>query len=399
VSGIAGIYNLDGQPVDRALLGRMTDVIAHRGPDGAGHWICDSVGLGHRMLHTTSESLYEEQPVVHESGQLVLTADARIDNRKELIGTLAINGKPKEQITDAELILKAYGKWGGACPEKLLGDFAFAIWDGREHCLFCARDPLGIKPFYYHGDGRRFLFGSELCQLFADSFVGREPNEGMIGECLACAITDQEETLYRGVLRLPPAHFLFVRPGQLRKERYWDIDPSFSIRHQSNLEYAEHFLEIFTEAMRCRLRSHKPVGAFVSGGLDSSSIVSITQSLYHNGALADPGLETFSLIFPALDCDESNYIRDVVRMWGIKCNTVCAEELDASYYAADVSRYQDFPNYPNGSMCDRLRILAREKGFRVLLTGYGGDEWLTGSLYHYADLLRQLRIRRHWPLY
>ncbi len=392
MSGIAGIYNLDGRSVDLALLKRMTDVIAHRGPDDCGHWLDGPVALGHRMLCTTPESLHEKEPAVDETGELVITADARIDNRDELITTLCVNGKAKEQITDVELILKAYEKYGQRCPQRIIGDFAFALWDRAKQQLFCARDPLGIKPFYYYTDRRRFLFGSELRQLFEASFVRREPNEGMVGEYLSCAITNHEETLYRGILRLPPGHFLLVRPGQLRKGRYWDIDPSFSVRYQNDLEYAEHFLDLFKKAVRCRLRSHRPVGAYLSGGLDSSSIVGIAQSLYREGSVQHSGFETFSILFPGLSCDESSYIRDVVQMWAIKSNTVCLEEPDASCYAEHVRRNRDFPNYPNGTMSDSLRMLAWEKGFRVLLSGLGGDEWLTGSLYHYADLLRRFRI-------
>ncbi len=392
MSGIAGIYNLDGRPVDRALLGRMTNVIAHRGPDGSGHWICDQVGLGHRVLHTTPESLQEKQPLVDDSGNLCLTLDGRVDNRDELITTLCVNGKAKEQITDAELILKAYEKWGEQCPQRLIGDFAFVIWDRVKQQLFCARDALGVKPFYYCNDGRRFLFASELHQIFEDSSIRREPNEGMIGEYLASAITNQEETLYRRILRLPPGHYLLVRPGYLRKQRYWDIDPTYSVRYQNDEQYAAHFLQLFKEAVRCRLRSHQPVGVYLSGGLDSSSVVGIAHMLYREEALPNRGFETFSMLFPGLACDESAYIRDVVRMWGIKCTTVSPEELNAPCYSELVHRYQDLPDYPNGATLDPLRTLAREKGVRVLLTGLGGDEWLTGSFYHYADLLRQFRI-------
>jgi asparagine synthase (glutamine-hydrolysing) len=194
------------------------------------------------------------------------------------------------------------------------------------------------------------------------------------------------------VLRLPPAHVLIVQPGRLRKERYWDIDPARKIRYRTDAEYAEHFSEIFKEAVRCRLRSQWPVGVYLSGGLDSSSVVGVVQSLYRAGVTADPGFETFSMLFPGLPCDESAYIQDVVRMWGIKSNAVYPKASDASGYSTQVQRYHDFPNYPNGSMSDSLKALAHAKGFRVLLTGLGGDDWLIGSLYHYADLLCRLRI-------
>lgn len=392
MSGIAGIYNLDGRPVEPALLERMTDVISHRGPDGSGHWISNPAGLGHRMLHTTTESLAERQPLLNDSDNFCLTFDGRVDNRDEIRKALEETGAKLRTDTDAELILRAFEYWGENCLQRVIGDFAFAIWDKRNRQFFCARDPLGIKPFYYYTDASRFIFGSELCQLFTDPGVPREPNEGMIGEYLACAIIDHEETLYRGVYRLPPGHFLLVKPGQIRKERYWDIDSARTIRYQSDDDYAEHFHAILAEAVRCRLRSHRPVGVCVSGGLDSSSVLGITQSLSRDGAVAAPGFETFSMIFPGLDCDESAYIGDVLSMWGIQGNTVYPEASDIYCCSAEVNRYQDFPNYPNGSLSNPLKRLANEKGIRVLLTGFGGDEWLTGSYYHYADLLREFRI-------
>src|SRR3972149_2874746 len=382
MSGIAGVYNLDGSPVDPALVMRMTDISAPRGPDGVGHWIDGPVGFGHIMLHTTPESLREKQPLVNDSGNLCLTLDGRVDNRDEVRDALQAKGAKLRTDTDAELVLRAFECWGEECPKRIIGDFAFVVWDGRNRQLFCARDPLGIKPFYYYADGSRFLFGSELCQLFADPTLRREPNEGMVGEYLSSAITDREETLYRDVFRLAPGHFLLVKPGHIRKERYWDIDPAKVIRYRRDTDYADHFFEIFTEAVRCRLRSQKPVGVNVSGGLDSSSILAVAELVCRNGAPAAPGLEVFSVIFPGLDCDENSYIRDVLSMWGRKGNTVPPEEPDGLRSVGQVKRYLDIPDYPNGSLCDPLKSLARDKGVRVLLTGFGGDEWFTGSSYH-----------------
>jgi asparagine synthase (glutamine-hydrolysing) len=392
MSGIAAIYHHDGRPVSPSLLERMAETIGHRGPDAAGYWLGGPVGLAHRMLHTTPESLQEEQPFLDETGHLCLTFDGRVDNRDELRAALEVRGKQLRTNTDAELVLRAYEYWDEECPKHLLGDFAFVIWDGPNRRLFCARDVLGLRPLYYYSDDRTFLCGSEPQALFADPATPREPNEGMIGEYLARAITDQEETLYLGLFRLPPAHGLIVQPGRLRKVRYWDVDPARKIHYRTDAEYAACFAEIFKEAVRCRLRSPGPVGSYLSGGLDSSSVVGMVQSLHRAGTLADPGFETFSMLFPGLSCDESAYIQDVVRIWGIKSNTVCPQASDTSSYATQVQRYHDFPNYPNGAMSDPLKALAHVKGFRVLLTGLGGDDWLMGSFYHYADLLRRLRI-------
>jgi asparagine synthase (glutamine-hydrolysing) len=370
----------------------MTDLISHRGPDGCGHWFDGAIGLGHKMLYSTPESLHERQPAVAATGELVVTADARIDNRGELIAGLRLNGNAKEQITDAELILKAYEKWGERCPGKIIGDFAFAIWDSANRCLFCARDALGIKPFYYYSDSQKFLFGSELRQIFAEPSVQHEPNEGMIAEYLACELASQEETLYRGIFRLPPGHSLLVGPLTLRKERYWDIDPSQTLGCKSDGDYAEQFLALFKETLRSHLRSYRPVGIYLSGGLDSSSIVALAQSLYRDGLVAGPGIEAFALVFPGLACDESAYIEEVVKMWGLKCNVTVPDRQDTALYAEQACRYRDLPDYPNAAILNFLRPITRQQGVRVLLTGLGGDEWLTGSYYHHADLLRKLKI-------
>ncbi len=215
MSGIAALYNLDGRPVEPALLRRMTDVIAHRGPDGAGVLTDGAVGLGHRMLRTTPESLGERQPLTDETGEFAITFDGRIDNRDELLAGLRAAGARLEAGTDAELVLRAYQAWGEDSPRRLLGDFAFVIWDKRQRRLFCARDQLGVKPFYYQRDERTFRCGSELHQLLQDPAVKREPNEGMVGEYLATVVTTLEETLYRGVFRLPPGHLLVAEPARL----------------------------------------------------------------------------------------------------------------------------------------------------------------------------------------
>lgn len=392
MSGILGIWNLDGRPVEKAVLAKMSATLAHRGPDGEGLWVQGPVGLGHRMLHTTPESLQENQPLADETGNLCLTLDGRVDNRDELRAALEAKGAIIRTDTDAELVLRAYQVWGEECPRRILGDFAFAIWDGRNRQLVCARDILGIKPFYYYTDGRTFLFASELRPLFEDPAVPREPNEGMIGEYLAMDVTSQEDTLYRGILRLPQAHVMIIEPGRVRTVRYWDIDPAKEVRYGSDKEYGEQFLEIFKEAVRCRLRSHRLVGADLSGGLDSSSVVCVAQSLYREGSVASPGFETFSLVFPGMPCDESGYIQEVGRMWGITSNAVDAVDPDVSCFTEHVRRYGDVPYPPNGMMHDPVMALAQAKAVRVHLTGVGGDQWLTGSLGHHADLLRRFRM-------
>lgn len=392
MSGIAALYRRDGRPVDPALLRRMTDAQAHRGQDGAGSWTGGPVGLGHRMLHTTPESLRERQPLADDAAQLCVVLDGRVDNRGDLRAALESKGARLRSDTDAELVLRAYAVWSENCPKYLVGDFAFALWDGPRRRLFCARDVLGIKPLYYHADSRAFRCASELPALFEDPLVDREPNEGLIGEYLASAVTDHTETLYRGVFRLAPAHALLAGPDGVRITRYWDGNPRTEIRYRTDAEYAEHFLGVFHEAVRCRLRSHGPVAAELSGGLDSSSVVGTAQSLYGTGAAADAGFETFSLVFPGLACDESAYIRDVVGFWSLKSNLLAAQDTGEHAPIHEALTTQGVPDYPNSTMSYSLYAAARARGFRVLLSGSGGDDWLTGSFHHSADLLRRFRL-------
>ncbi len=392
MSGITGIYHRDGQPVEPGLLQRMTELIAHRGPDGTGYWIDGPVGMSHQMFHTTPESLHERQPLVDPTGNRCLTFDGRVDNREELKRALEQKIMRLRTDTDAELVLQAYACWGEECLQRIIGDFAFVIWDGPGRKLFCARDIQGIKPFYYYLDRHLFLWGSEIRQIFAVPAVPKQPNLGMIGEYLIDEVTSLEETLYTDIMRLPPAHYLVITAERTRKVRYWDIDPAREVRYSTDQEYAEHFLEVFQEAVRCRLRSQAKVGACLSGGLDSSSIVGMAQSLYRTGKATDMGFETFSLIFPDLTCDERSYIQNVIDKWQLKYNYVQPLIPDYDCCVQQVYKYCDIPDVPNGIMAAFLEESAQQKGFRILLTGLGGDEWFTGSSSRYLDLLYQFKL-------
>jgi len=392
MSGIVGILHYDGRPIERTLLDRMLAQMIHRGPDGQGLWIAGPIGLGHARLCTTPESLHEQLPLVDRTGRLALTLDGRVDNREELHRELEAKGHILRDDTDAELVLAAYECWGDTAPLHLVGDFAFAIWDERRRRLFCARDHIGIRPFYYYADDRRFLFASELAPLLIHPAVPCEPNEGMIGEFLADDILSQEETLYRGIVRLPPAHWLSVQPNRLQTFRYWDIDLLHEIRYVTDDAYAEHFGSVLGEAVRARLRSNGPIGAELSGGLDSSSVVGLIQSLHREGTVQGQGFETFSLIFPGRPCDERSYIQDVVQLWDLKSNLVDEYRAAPNDLLRQIRQQRDFPDHPNETMAMDLYRLVREKGIRVVLTGMGGDDWLGEGFAPYADLLRTGQI-------
>lgn len=386
------------------MIARMANRLAHRGPDGSAAWFNGPVGMVHLMLHTTPESLAENQPLSNSTETLCLTLDGRIDNRDDLWKVLADRFQPDTPPSDAQLLLWAYERWGTACPERIIGDFAFAIWDRREQQLFCARDVLGTKPLFYAHHRRRFLWASEPRALFKDEDLRMTPHEGMVGEYLAAAITSSRDTLFQAIQRLPPAHCLTVRPdlpnSPIRIWQYWDIDPHRQIRYKRDEDYAAHFLDLFREAVRCSLRSHRPVRAELSGGLDSSSIVATACSLIHNGSVTSRGFETLSLTFPGKACDESSYILDMMHKWRLRGTLEVVPGSDPHDYVAQVREDLDLPDYPNSMMSMSLLTKARAQGTVVVLNGAGGDEWLGGSYYHYADLLRSGRlfglVRRLW---
>ena len=392
MSGIVGILNLNGSPVDSRLLTRMTDALAHRGPDGIGYWAKDGVGMGHLMFCTTPEAEYEKQPWTDESGKVCLAFDGRIDNRKELTDALNSKGFHLRNDTDAEIVLQSYLLWQELCAEKIIGDFAFAIWDGRKRRLYCARDIFGIRPLFYYYDGTRFVWGSEIHQFFVDIRIPKEPNEGRIGEFLTALPKPGEETLFRGIYRLPIAHYMVVGRKGLTKVRYWNINPDRHVKYSNDDEYAEHFLQVFNEAVLCRLRSNGPVGAELSGGLDSSSVVSVTQSLLKQGKAKISKFETFSQVFPGLECDESTYIHDVINKWGLQSNLGPVNPVELEVYTDISRRSLDFPDHPVADICNwNSSWWAHGKGFKVMLTGVDGDSVFGAGLAHYTDLLRSGR--------
>jgi asparagine synthase (glutamine-hydrolysing) len=391
MSGIVGIYSLDGRPVERSDLERMTATLAHRGPDGEGLWTEGPVGLGHRMLWTTQESLREQLPFANGAGDLVLTADARIDNREELISRLGLRPRRPGPITDSELILAAYERWGENCPEALLGDFAFAIWDSRNQALFCARDHFGVKPFFYFASGRTFAFASEIKAMFCLPEVPRRLNEVRVADYLVSLFADKAITFYENILRLPPGCRMTVTRDGTRLASYWELDPSRELRLRSDEEYAEAFREQFAAAVRCRLRSAFPVGSLLSGGLDSSSVTCMASQLIagNNG----PCLPTFSAVFDAVpECDEQPFIGAVLAQGGYEPVVVPGDQHGPFGDLEQILWFEDEAIYGPGLYLSWvLHAAARDRGVRVLLDGHDGDATVSHGYGYLDDLARSGR--------
>jgi asparagine synthase (glutamine-hydrolysing) len=392
VSGFTVIFHLDSSPADRSLFERMLGAITHRGPDGIGRWVSRAIAIGHAKLATTPEAVHEDQPLRDNTLDLTLAFDGRVDNREELRSAIEAKGITLRGDTDAELVLRAYQCWGEESPRRILGDFAYAIWDGMRRRLFCARDPLGMKPFFYYCDGRRFLAGSELQQILEDPCVSRRPNEGFVAEYLTDFPISRDETLFEAIRRLSPGHQLIVRPQGLRIQRYFDIDTSKQIRYRTHGEYAEHLRHLLREAVRCRMRSPGGVAAELSGGVDSSSVVCVALALMRDGKIPPLPFETFSIACSEPEADERRHIDAVVRSWGIGSTLAAPRIATTSSCLDEVRRYKDVILYPSCVLSDNIRSLIAAKGFRVCLTGQGGDEWQTGTPLHFADLLRAVKL-------
>ena len=383
MSAIVGIYYRDQRPVKLGHLQRMVDILTHRGPNGSAIWCDESIGLGHRMLWTTPESLLEKLPLT--KGNLAITADARIDNRDELISALQLNHCPPDKITDSDIILAAYQEWGETCPKKLLGDFAFAIWDGRTQTLFCAKDHMAIKPFYYYSSPKIFAFASEIKALLCLDEVPCELNEVRVAEYIAGRFEDRTLTFYKGIYGLPAASSLVVSPNKSKLNNYWSLDPTKEIQLGSVQDYAEAFLEIFKQSVECRLRSAFPIGSTLSGGLDSSSIACTARDLLKT-ADREP-LHTFSAIFPDLpegdlkNIDERPYVDSVAAMGNIHAHYVRADLSGPLPDLENLLWHQEEP-FPPPNLYMHLAIYksAQKQNVRIILDGTDGDTTVSHGL-------------------
>jgi asparagine synthase (glutamine-hydrolysing) len=289
--------------------------------------------------------------------------------------------------TDAELILLAYEQWGTAAADRLIGEFAFALWDEKERILFCGRDALGVRPFYYFFDLKTFIFASELQQLVKHRDVRVRPNDAVIGEYLAKNYVTRAETLYRDIQRLPGGHYLTVSPSGLAVKRYWNLRPD-RLLHKNDAEYAEEFLDVFSEAVRCRIADSCKIGFDLSGGLDSSSILCLANRLEPNA----PRHEAFSLACVDPRADERSFISAVSRKTGVKTHMLPTTRVDHSRIQQLVEIYKEPPGPANLLMHDLVLQTFQEKGFRVRLTGSGGDQLTIGDPRHTADLLKSLKV-------
>lgn len=399
MSGIAGILRRDGTPVRTGDIRRMLDAVPHRGGDRSGSRCLENAGLGICLRCTTPESLQEQTPAASHSGALVLAADARIDNRDDLIAGLRIAGAPGF-ITDSDLILAAYEKWGEDCPTHLIGDFSFAIWDQINQKFFCARDSAGIRCFYYYASPDLFVFASEIKSLTALPFVPRTLNEQRIGDYLVNLYEDRTITFYKDILRLPAASTLTATRERISVRTYWKLEPAREIRLRDDREYAEAFREQFVQAVKCRVRSAFGVGAAVSGGLDSSSIACTARDLLVQRD-QNARLHTFSIVFPELPeqdlkaIDERRHIKKVLETGHFEPHYIRGDKLSPLHDSRRIHYHLDEANNaPNLYLHWGMYGAVRDSGVRVFLDGLDGDTTVSHGFEYLEDLLRAFRWKQ-----
>jgi len=321
--------------VPGALVTAMAGTLAHRGPHGSHQLVDGPLGLAHRLLRSTPEAAHEAQPFV--LGSLAITADIRLDYRDDLLRLLELRRGAERPPGDAELVLRAYQRWGEDCVRGLAGDFAFALWDGDRRVLFCARDHFGARPFIYASTPSLFAFASEAKAILAIPEIPRALNEARIGDFLAGGIHegfDPTVTFFSALTRLPPAHSLSVSQEGVTIRRYWSVLGGRDSAVLSPADAVDGFRTHLVGAVRERLRGGPAVGSMLSGGLDSSSIVAIASEIRRQRG--EPPLRTFSCVEEdAVASRESDYIRVAAGVPGVQSTFIEPRDVDALAGAFD----------------------------------------------------------------
>jgi len=379
--GIAGVAHFDdARPAIESQVRRMIDTLVHRGPDGGGCTTRDNVCLGHRRLSIIDLST-GGQPLTSHDGNLVLTYNGELYNyieiREELIGL----GHRFRTQSDTEVVLHAYEEWGTACLARFNGMWAFALWDVRQRRLFCARDRMGEKPFFYSVFDESFFFGSEIKALFAAG-LSRQINEEVLDALLCFTYLPAPYTMYKGIHKLPAGCFLTVHAGRVHVQRYWQVSsrPRTEMRRDSGIIYRE-FEALFEDSVRLRMRSDVPVGAFLSGGLDSASVVAAMS------VVTRQPIRTCTIGFDEGPNDERPLARLVAEAF--KTNhveqRVHAEHADA--LLEKLAWHFDEPFGDTSALPTYVVSKVARDLVTVVLTGDGGDEVLGGYPVHQSEKL------------
>ena len=388
--GIAGVlYSDPSRPVSRAVLKAMGDAIAHRGPDAEGFWVDAGLGLVHRRL-SIIDLAGGDQPIANEDGSIQVVFNGEIYNFRELRDGLEAKGHRFRTHSDTEILVHLYEEWGDGLVESLRGMFAFALWDRRRRRLLLARDRLGIKPLYFYRDADQFLFASELKGILAHPGLRPEIDVAALEDYLTFGVVPGTRSIFQRIEKLPPAHVLDVRTAAWDRpaRRYWQFQPEPD--HRPTAEEWQGQLGVkLAEAVQLHLVADVPVGAFLSGGVDSSIIVASAA-----GSVQGP-LQTFSIGFREEAFSELPFARRIAGQFA----TRHVEEMvtpDAVSLLGDLTYYYDEPFADPSAVPTFLVSRLASRSVKVVLSGDGGDE-LFGGYSRYAHDLREAALRQRLP--
>jgi|HubBroStandDraft_6_1064221.scaffolds.fasta_scaffold24400_1 asparagine synthase (glutamine-hydrolysing) len=386
--GIAGSFNLDGTPVGQVSLQGMLRMLSHRGPDDAGFYAENGVGLAHTRL-SILDLAGGHQPMCNEDSSFWITFNGEIFNYLELKKDLLAKGHTFATRSDTEVILHLYEEKGEDCVQYLNGQWAFAIWDNQRRRLFLSRDRLGVRPLFYTQTGKTFLFGSEIKAIFANPAVSREIDFAGLDELFTYWCTIPPTTLFRNVHELPPGHSMTVDAGGIATRPYWDLqfNRSPEVVDPCHEEfYADQLLDLLADATKIRLRSDVPVGAYLSGGLDSTMTTALVKKV------ANAKLRTFSISFDNAEFDESGYQNEAVHFLNTEHQDLRCTKNQIAEAFPEVIWHTEKPVLRTApAPLYLLSQLVRNSGFKVVVTGEGADEMLGGY-----DIFKETKIRRFW---
>jgi asparagine synthase (glutamine-hydrolysing) len=382
-AGYVGEAFGSGNP--EALLSSMAQAIAHRGPDGQGVFASPGIGLAHVRLSIVGLS-DGQQPMTDADGRFTIVFNGEIFNYVELRDELKARGVTFRTGSDTEVLLQLYATYGEACLSRLNGDYAFAIWDHRERRLMLARDRMGVRPLFYTEHKGSLYFASEIKALLEVPGIGAELDPVALDQIFTLWTPIAPRTAFKGVLELEPGHLMIARNGRTETRPYWVLDfPDAGDHVEADQAVREEELRaLLTDATRLRMRADVPVGAYLSGGLDSSLIAALAAPMAPNG------LNTFSVTFDDAEHDESAFQRQVADALGTRHHAVASGSADIAASFPDVIRFTERPVLRTApAPLYRLSGLVRDAGMKVVLTGEGADEVFAGY-----DIFREARVRR-----
>lgn len=406
MSAITGILHFNDEPISIEHGRGLMQVLQKYPADDVQTWHKDNVFLGCHAQWITPESIGEQLPYYDYERQLAITADAIIDNRDELFERLQVDRAKRKSMTDSELILLSYHKWGEDTPKYLVGDFAFMIWDEKKQMLFGARDFSGSRTLYYYRDDRRFAFCTVIMPFFTLPYIKKELNEQWLAEFLAIAgmidTVDASITPYKNIEQIPPSHSISIIEGRIKLTRYCTLTSDEKLRLKSDEEYVEAFQEVFQSAVTARLRTHRHVGAQLSGGLDSGSVASFAAKALRT---ENKRLYTYSYVPPNdfIDftpkyrmADERPFIQSTVQhVEGIIDHYVDFQGRNPLLEINDFLETMEMPYkfFENSIWLKGFFEKAQEEGIGVLLTGGRGNFSISWgpAVEYYAILLKKLK--------